>query len=448
MTNQSSCCPSMQQTFFGTLKVIDNIMTVFLTDFIDNDFAMKSQDHRVAVAGFVDHDIPQRLASAESFLSGADAFLNRFSLSPPDERKEKMKQEFGNDLANFLFISSVLNYGNIGTSETLFLNLMDLYRRYRFLFRPNDQFWVKLRQMNAEQSKRVMESLLVPLSGLFRTDFRKVIVPSWTASINFIRNACEGDSGNLFHHIARSLMINEDNPSALAIIQGLLSGKGRNRVKKQLGMNFALGPKTVLLLLSVMTENRRGFGVLRGVTREQIKELKAPVDSAVVRVMLNTGLVKITFVNPTLAQGKLARTDLTDVCQRGMDLLAERLGILPIELDEYVWAIGTIPCKHRGAFCFICPLTEICDSWRQGYVRESSGAEYLNRCFSFARPQTEKNALYLRGCQTCPQQSSCILIDAERGIRHPRYGPEYLSRRFSSLAEKLLPEELERIVTS
>jgi len=418
------------------------------TRFSGYDFWLEDRQHKAHVRGFLDKDILQRITSSEDFLKNADAFLNQFLLSSPDTRKQEMQNELGDDLANFLFISSILNYGNIGTSETLSLHLMNLYRRYPFMFRPNDKFWVTLNAMNPNQAKKIMDSLLMPLSGLFRTDFRKVVVPNWIAMIKFLRNTCQGDAGNFFYHVIKSLMIKEDDPSALTIIQNLLDEKEREMLKKQLGMDFALGPKTGLLLLSVMTANRRGFGVLKGVSRDQVKGLKAPVDSAVIRVMLNTGLVKITYVTLERREGKFIRSAMTEACQKAMDMFAEKLSILPIELDEYIWAVGTMPCKHRGAFCFICPLTELCDSWKHGYVKESSGAEYLKRCFSFARPQTAKNALYLRGCHTCPHKSSCEVIDIQKGICHPKFGQEYISRRYSDSVDKLSPQEIGRAMNS
>jgi len=395
------------------------------------------------VEGYIDENVLTRVVSPEELLKTADSFLNRFAPSPPDVQKKELREELKDDLANFLFISALMDYGNIGTSETLSLHLRGLYRKHPFLFRPADPFWRKLEDMDQETSSKVLSSILMPISGLFRTDFENVVVPNWVNIIRFLHEKCNDDASNFFIHMIRSLFIDRDDPLALASFQNLLRrSRDRDRLKQQLGINFALGPKTGLLLLSVMTDNRRGFGVLRGVRRDQVRGLKAPIDSAVIRVMLNTGLVKITSINPKRREGRFTRTDMTDVCQRAMDLFAERLGILPIELDMYIWAVGTIPCKHRGRFCFICPLMELCDSWMYGYVKESSGAEYLKRCFSFARPQTAKNALYLRGCRTCPQRSLCRIIDDSTKIRHPTWGLAYTSRRYSESLEKLPVEEI------
>lgn len=166
------------------------------------------------------------------------------------------------------------------------------------------------------------------------------------------------------------------------------------------------------------------------------------MDSAVIRVMLNTGLVKIVHVNPEVREGRFTRSILTEVCQLAMELMAGRLGLIPIELDEYVWSVGTTACKHRGKFCFICPLTGICDSWIYGYVKESSGAEYLERCFSFARPQTHKNALYLRGCRNCKYKDKCLLVDPSKGVRHPVFNDKYAVKKFSKCTDKLRMDAL------
>lgn len=345
--------------------------TKLSTHFSVYDFLLTDKREKVHVQGFLDENILQRITSPKKFLRNMDAFLNQFSLSSSEIHKHEMQHELGSDLANFLFISAVLNYGNIGTSETLSLHLINLYRRYPFMFRPNVKFWVTLDAIKTHEAKRIMGSILMPLSGLFRTDFQKVVVSNWMAIIKFLQNACRGDAANFFYHMTKSLMIKEDDPSALTVIQNILDETKRGKLKKQLGMEFALGPKTGLLLLSIMTANRRGFGVLKGVSRDHVKGLKAPIDSAVIRVMLNTGLVKITYVAPK-KERKFLRSIMTEVCQKAMDMFAEKLGILSIELDEYIWAVGTMPCKHRGAFCFICPLTELCDSWRHGYVKKAA----------------------------------------------------------------------------
>lgn len=395
----------------------------------------------------MDMNVLRRIVSPERILKESDAFIDRFSPSPPDLRREQLKDELGGDLANFLFISSLMDYGNIGTSETLSLHLRDLYRKFPFLFRPDDPFWKSFEKIDPNKAGKILSSILMSLSGLFRTDFENVVVPNWINMVRFLREKCNNDAANFFIYITKCLLIDSNDPMALARFQNLLQrSKDRKNLKEQLGMNFSLGPKIGVLLFSVLTDNRRGFGLLKGVSREQIKGLKAPVDSAVIRVMLNTGLVKITFVTPERREGRFTRTDMTEVCQRAMDILAEKLGILPIELDMYIWAVGTMPCKHRGRFCFICPLTEICDSWKYGYVKESSGAEYTYRCFSFARPQTGQNALYLRCCHTCPHQSLCRETNIPMKIYHPVSGSSYLSRRYSDSEEKVSLSEIRELI--
>ena len=403
-------------------------------------------EHKKALQanGFIDDKILNRITSPERYLKASNIFLNTFATFPSNAQKEKLLDELQDDLANFLFMGSLMDYGNIGTSESFSLHLRNLYRRYPFLFRPYDSFWRKLEERGPEIAKKIISSILISISGLARTDFENVVVPNWINIIKFLREKCNNDAANFFLYMTKSLLIEKNDPMALAIFQKILTKGNRKKLKEQLGINFSLGPKTGILFLSIMTDNLRGFNVLKGVSRNQIKKLKAPVDSAVIRVMLNTGLVKITSVNPERKEGKFVRTDMTEVCQNAMDLFSEKLGIISIEFDMYVWAVGTMPCKHRGSFCFICPFTEICDSWKYGYVKESSGKDYLDRCFSFARPQTEKNALYLRGCHNCSHRSSCIEIDRSKNIRHPLYGDFYTSRRYTDSKEKLLLDEIMR----
>ena len=403
---------------------------------------------KILIKGFIDADILSRISNPKLLLDEMAAFTDRLAGGSLDAAKEALRQKLGEDLPNFLFISAIMDYGNIATSRTLQLVLLDLYKKYPFLFRPNDRFWDDLLK-NDQQAEawRVLETLLLPLSGLFRTDFLDVVVPNWVGIIKFLRDSCEGDASNFFNFACRKLGLSENDPNALRKFQERMFSKSSvDRLKEELGIEFSLGPKTGSLLLSLMTENGRGFGVLRGVNREQTAKLAPPVDSAVIRVMLNTGLVKITHVNPQRKEGRFTRSILTAVCQRSMELMAGRLELMPIELDEYIWSIGTTACKHRGKFCYICPLTVMCDSWIYGYVKESSGAKYRDRCFSFARPQTQKNALYLRGCETCPHQGQCRVIDETMATRHPTYNEEYSVRKFSSQTEKIRDEDIARII--
>lgn len=401
------------------------------------EFAIRERT-RVLIEGYIDTAVLDRIGDPAGMLEEMEDFL-KVAGGSAGSAKDVLRERLGQDLPNFLFISAIMDYGNIATSKTLQLVLLDLHSRYPFLFRPMDPFWDKILGGESEgEERRKLETLLLPLSGLFRTDFLEVVVPNWISIIWFLRKNCSGDASNFFTFVRERLGLSGDDPAALKRFQEMITSEERlERVKKFLGINFSLGPKTGALLLSLMTENRRGFGVLRGVSREQTARLAAPVDSAVIRVMLNTGLVKIVHVNPERTEGRFTRSILTEVCQRAMELMAGRLGLIPIELDEYVWSVGTTACKHRGKFCFICPLTGICDSWIHGYVKESSGAEYLKRCFSFARPQTHKNALYLRGCGNCQYRDKCLLVDHSRGARHPVFDQKYTVRRFSSKSAKI-----------
>ena len=193
-----------------------------LTVFSEQNFRLEDRNGHIYVKGFVDNEVLRRICSPEGVLGEANAFLDRFSPSSSETLDVQLRKELGKDLANFLFISSVIDYGNIGTSENLFVILKELYKRYPFLFRPNDIFWKKLAEMDQSQADKITEGLLLPLSGLFRTDFRKVLVPGWRAIITFLRTTCEGDGANLFVYMTRSLMIDKDDPNALEKVQDLL----------------------------------------------------------------------------------------------------------------------------------------------------------------------------------------------------------------------------------
>jgi hypothetical protein len=417
-----------------------------ITSFYDDEKFLIRSGSKIWVKGFIDRSVLNRISDPDRLLEEMTAFSDMVAGYPRSVAKNNLRNRLGGDLANFLFISSIMDYGNIATSRTLHLVLLDLYDRYPFLFRPHHRFWDEILSGGRDsESWRILETILMPLSGLFRTDFLRVVVPNWSAVIKFLRNSCEGDASNFFIFATRRLGLRADDAEALRKIQEKFSDmESANRLKDLLGIEFSLGPKTCLLLLSLMTDNRRGFGVLRGASREQTARLSAPVDSAVIRVVLNTGLVKITYVNPLRKEGRFTRSTMTAACQRSVDLMAEHLGLMPIELDEYIWSVGTTACKHRGRFCYVCPLTSLCDSWIYGYVKESSGADYLERCFSFARPQTQRNALYLRGCENCPSSWRCTPV-SER-IRHPAFDGRYAVRKFSHDSEKIRDADIIRLV--
>lgn len=392
--------------------------------------------------GYVDSRIVDGITDPTSLKGEMDRY--RETASSRSAGGGDIKEILGEDLANFLFISSLLDYGNIGTSETFRLQMLELYKLRPFLFRPSSSFWQRVRASDEPESSRILQTLLFSLSGLLRTSFEGTIVPSWYRMIDFLYRECESDAANFYLAACQSLSLEPSKPESLETLRSRLEDSS---LRDRLRMGFPWGPKISLVLLSQMTDNARGYGILKGTTREHVKLLKSPIDSAVIRVILNTGLVKITYVSPAVSEGKFQRTDLTEPCQRAMDMLADKLGILAVEADEYIWTVGTQPCKYRGRYCFVCPLTSFCETWRNGYVRESAGDESGSRCFSFSRPQTEKNALYLRGCTNCPHSSGCTLIIPSTGIRHPTYDDNYKSQRYSDSSDKLTEEELESFLS-
>lgn len=394
------------------------------TEFSDHDFALIIKSD-LCVRGFIDTEMLETL-SPEKLLSDMNEFDEKYGGGMPEERKKDLWQRLGKDLPNFLFVNCLMDYGNIGTSESLRLGLLDVYKMNPSLFRPGDDFWRSLDSMEAERAFMILGSQLFRLTGMFRTDFEKVVLPSWWGMMDFLHRECNDDAGNFFLAACRLLGVHHNDPDALNKIECILSRTSSIIRKKKYGMKFAWGPKIGALLLSSMTDNLRGFNFLSGVNREQVKNLKAPVDSAVIRVMLNTGLVKIRYVSSSLKEGRIMRGDMTKVCQETMDEISRRLNLFSIELDHYIWEIGSLVCKHRGRFCFLCPMDSLCESWQHEYVRESSGKDYRERCFSFARPQTARNALYLRGCENCPYSGKCEPL--KRGMRFPSFNKTYQVR--------------------
>jgi len=295
------------------------------------------------------------------------------------------------DRANFLFLRSLLDYQSIGTSESLESSILDIYRRTRCLFEPSNDFWTEM----TTERQRLLAILLLKLSGMFRRSF-SLVVTDWRRMIEFLREQCHSDASNFFEAMAERLGLNRNDPLALEKMQLILEKKGV--------FPFTYSKKNGRFLLTVMSENRRGHGLLKSVVREHLSNFNLPVDSQVIRVSLNTGLIKMMrvadreiVIKNRLGRGlMIKRSDLTEPCQRAWRLVSSRVGLLPVELDIYVWSGGSLFCKHFGEYCFACPLTVVCDSWATKLVRESRGADWDKGTFSFCRPQTGVDRLILR----------------------------------------------------
>ena len=240
------------------------------------EFAIRER-MRVLIEGYIDMAVLERIGDPAGMLEEMDGFL-KVAGGSVGSTKDVLKEKLGQDLPNFLFISAIMDYGNIATSRTLQLVLLDLYSRYPFLFRPADPFWDRILGGESEgEERRKLETLLLPLSGLFRTDFLEVVVPNWISIIGFLRINCGGDASNFFMFVCKRLGLNEDDPAALKRFQEMIASEDKlERVKRSLGINFSLGPKTSALLLSLMTENRRGSAFSRGSVGSRRRDSRRP----------------------------------------------------------------------------------------------------------------------------------------------------------------------------
>ena len=330
---------------------------------------------------------------------------------PPGERELLQKQINDKDLKNFIFIRSIFDYSNIAPSDAYAQNLLYIYRRYPFLFRPRDKFWNE-RKISKNQREKVITILLLGIRGFFRTKF-STMIKHWINIVNFLDKECDSDASNFFLRMTEKIGINPIDENALEKIQLKLENTD---IKRKVGIHFPYGKKNGRLLFTMMTKNIRGFGFLKGVKKVHLKNFNLPVDSQVIRVSLNSGLIKFTSLNlGDIKIGKkdgqgveIARADLTEVCQKAWKLVAEKLGLYPIDLDYYIWSLGKTFCKTYGELCYLCPLTKICDSWNSGYIKESRGVDWNKGCFSFGRAGNI-DRLILRTCTGCPDYKSTIM---------------------------------------
>jgi hypothetical protein len=305
--------------------------------------------------------------------------------------------------ANFVFIRSLLDYASIATSESLELAILDIYHKSPFLFEPSNAFWGKV-----AENRNLLAVLLLRLSGMFRRSFDSV-VGDWIHMIEYLRSSCESDAANFFDATAKKLRLEVSDPLALEKMQLILE-RGRR-------LPFAYSRKNGRFMLTLMTKNQRGFDLLKEVTREHLAHFNMAVDSQIVRVSLNTGLIDMKKVHSQTVRIKkksgegllLMRSDLTEPSQRVWKMVSDNVGLLPMEIDLYVWANGSLLCKHFGEYCFVCPFNAACATWETRLVRESRGAEWHRGLFTFCRPQTDVDALILRDEHTpCADQKYAV----------------------------------------
>jgi len=334
--------------------------------------------------------------------------------SDPIEEKEYIKKKVDKEnLANFAFIRSIFDYANIAPSRIFSQTLIDIYQASPHLFEPASEFWDDLLQQSDHQRKRILSLPILKLAGLFRSPFRN-LANHWISIIEFLRNTCNNDASVFLKSMSGHLGIDLGDEYALEKTHESLKNK---QIKERVGIHFPYGDKNGRLLFSIMSKSNRGLGVLEGVTDEHLKNFNIPVDSQIIRVGFNSGLIRITRIDAKSFKFKekekhgrgllMTRSDFTEPCQLAWKLIAEKLNVFPVDLDHYVWSLGSILCKRYGELCYMCPLTEICWSREKGSVAESRGAKWQEGCFSFGRAQPGIDRLIVRTCAECP----CYIID-------------------------------------
>lgn len=330
----------------------------------------------------------------------------------PNLNKENIKNQVKKqDLANFVFISSIFDYANIAPSWIFSQVLLDIYLKNEYLFEPSNKYWDDFLRLPQNKQKRVLTLPLLRLAGLFRLSFNDLIF-HWKNIIEFLRNLCNCDARTFLIETSKSLGIDLTNSNALSEIHDRLKNKN---TRDKLGINFPYGDKNGRLLYSMMTNTSRGYGILNGITDEHLRNFDIPVDSQIIRISLNTGLIRIEKIkvkklefNKKSGDGiDILRSDFAVPPQHLWKLIATKLDIFPVDLDYYLWSLGSILCKRYGELCYLCPLSEICWSYEKGSVAESRGALWPEGCFSFARPTPNIDKLILRTCEEC----SCKQVD-------------------------------------
>jgi hypothetical protein len=357
--------------------------------------------------GYIDFDRISRFGHEE--YQKLVEMIRNLGMDPLEEKRNIESKVDMNDLPNFLFIRSIFDYANIAPSSLFTHALLHTYQKFPWLFRPNDSLWNEI--LNLPYEKKITKIMipLLGLSGLSRVSFEQ-LAKYWINIVTFIRDFCEGDVTNFFIKMIQFFRIT-DNGNALEELHKTLL---KEENKKKVSLNFPYGDKNGRLLLSLMSPSVRGFGLLKGVRDEHLKNFNVPVDSQVIRVTLNLGLIRLAWVRTTIINLRsrkktftihglsITRSDFAEPCQYVWKNVAERLDIFPVDIDYYVYSLGSIICKRFGKLCFLCPLQNICWSVEKGSVAESRGVDVREGCFSFGRADPNVDRLILRICEQCP----------------------------------------------
>jgi len=364
----------------------------------DLDFKIVVRN-RVIARGYINEDFIKGISS--QFIEKAEDLLRIVGLDIEKSKRKILETIERHDLANFLFIRSIFDYGGVAPSHVFGEIMLKLYKERPFLFRPTDSRWEHI-------ATTEMEIPLLPIAGLHRTKFED-IAKWWINIIKFLSEKCNGNASEFFIKMANEYNIKLDDPYALE--------KLHLRFMKEKRRGFPYGDKNGRLMVCTMSQSRRGFGVLKGVRPEHLKSFNMPVNSQVIRVSLNSGLIKFAYVEAREYKITIRRKGeeeeikglgigldeipFVEICQKAWKIIASKLDIYPIDLDIYIWSIGTILCKRFGRLCSLCPLWAVCESVKRGYVGESRGVEWFKGCFSLAKPQLKAFAI-IRTCNYCP----------------------------------------------
>jgi len=344
-------------------------------------------------------------AFSAPFYENARKILEKFGGGPREVDSAILADKPRQEAANFIFIRSLLDFINTAPSDSFSLAFSDIYQTYPFLFRPYDKFWDELLGEPEEKQSKILGALLLRARGLTRQTFETVI-DWWVKMIVFLREKCDGDAGNFFKVITSKLEIDSKRNDALEVVQDFL--EDYDAAKEYVGIAFPYSLKAGRLFLTMMTKNERGFDLMNDVRDDQVEELNLPVDSQVLRVALNTGLINVNWVNAenlTFSDRKakvlhLKRSDMTELARVAWKLVAKNIGVPPIELDYLVYSIGSLLCNRFGKICYACPITDVCYSWAKRQIMEGNGADW-NRMGMFSYGKGAFDALVFRPCPKC-----------------------------------------------
>lgn len=325
--------------------------------------------------------------------------LGLLGMGPFDSDKNILEKLPSSLRPNFIFIRSLLDFINSAPSESFSKAFLGIAINYPYLFEPEHKFWEDLIKNDENIQIKILFPLLNQTRGLTRVKF-DYFVKYWKNMIFFLKKNCSSSASNFLSYCCETLELDQRDPLLIENIQLLL--ENNEIIKKYLGINFPYSLKAGRLLFTMITANRRGFNLIES-TAEQIKEFNLPVDSQILRVALNTGLIEIIFCKTQLKDigGKeaqiivLKRSDMTEIVQKAWKAVSKKLDICPMELDYIIFSIGALVCNRFGKSCYCCPFTKYCKSWEKKKIFEGSGVEW-NIAGGFSYAKSGKDALIFR----------------------------------------------------